>query len=279
VNSIFVTGAKGFVGSHLPGVLSFTGDLRDFDQVKKEMASVKPSSVIHLAAQSHVGYALKNPKETYEVNFLGTFHLLEALREVGFQGRFLYVSSADVYESKERPLKETDRTNPMNPYSVSKAAAEMLCLQEKAFDVIIARPFNHIGPGQNASFALPAFAKQLKAIQRGEQPPVLQVGNLETTRDFCDVRDIVRGYLLLLEKGQKGEIYNLCSGRAQQMKDVLKRLIAISGLDVTIATDPNLVRGRDQKRIVGSFNKIYQHTGWQPTIALEESLKAIWETA
>lgn len=254
------------------------GDLRDFENIKRQVDFDKPTDVIHLAAQSHVGYALENPKETYEVNFLGTFHLLQALRERGFCGRFLYVSSADVYGSSESFLTETAPVNPTNPYAVSKAAAEMLVLMEKSFTTLVARPFNHIGSGQNALFAIPSFVRQLKAISRGEQPPTLRVGNLESIRDFCDVRDIVRGYALLLDKGRAGEIYNLCSGRALRMRDVVEQLIAMSGLDVTVTVDPQLVRDRDQRRAVGSYEKLYQHTGWQPKIMLQESLKDIWET-
>lgn len=271
MDRIFITGARGFVGSHLPPSLALEGDLRDYESVKKQIAEAKPGGVIHLAAQSNVGYAIKNPRETYEVNFLGTFNLLEALKATGFKGRFLYVSSAQVYGSATAPLKESDPTNPLTPYAVSKAAAEMLCLRETAFDVIIARPFNHIGPGQSLQCAIPSFVKQLKESDR------LRVGNLESVRDFCDVRDIVRGYRLLLEKGRRGEIYNLCSGREYRLREIVDHLITLSGRAVVLESDPALLRAGEPERLFGSYEKIYNHVGWQPAIQLATSLKDIWE--
>lgn len=281
MNPIFVTGATGFAGSHLSRLCPVTplqGDLADFNNVKLQLQKANPEQVIHLAAQSHVGSSYNNPRLTYEVNFLGTFNLIEALKAIGFKGRFLYVSSADVYGIAEGlPIDEEHSCKPVSPYAVSKRAAELLCMQEKAFDIIIARPFNHIGPGQNPLFALPSFIRQLKAIQRGEQEPLLRVGNLETTRDFCDVRDIIRGYLGLLEKGLPGHVYNLCGGKEHLMRDVLAELISLSTLQVSIQEDPNLVRAQEQKRMVGSFQKIYKTLGWEPKIPLRTSLQDIWE--
>lgn len=281
MNPILVTGASGFVGSHLSPLIPiapFKGNLLDITNLKLQIEEIRPQSVIHLAAQSHVGSSYQNPRLTYEVNFWGTYNLLEALRAAGFKGRFLYVSSADVYgKAQNLPVKETHPTEPLSPYAVSKRAAELLCLQEKSFDVIIARPFNHIGPGQNAAFALPSFIKQLKAIQKGEQEPVLSVGSLESTRDFCDVRDIAKGYEALLAKGQPGEIYNLCSGQEYRMKDILEQLMLLSGITAQVRQDPALMRPGEQMRMLGSFEKIYENIGWQPKISLAESLKDIWE--
>ncbi len=275
MNPIFVTGAGGFAGSHLSSlcsVIPLQGKLADLDNLKLQLEKHKPRSVIHLAAQSHVGSSFKNPRETYEVNFLGTFNLIEALKATDFKGRFLYVSSADVYgSSKTLPIDESHDCNPRSPYAVSKRAAELLCLHEKAFDIIIARPFNHIGPGQSAHFALPSFVRQLKA------GGIMRVGNLHTTRDFCDVRDMVKGYVQLLEKGKPGEIYNLCRGEEYLIEDVLHQIIAISGRTVILEKDPLLVREGEQLRMLGSYAKIYKDTGWEPEITLSTSLEHIWE--
>ncbi|MEI6531396.1 MAG: GDP-mannose 4,6-dehydratase [Chlamydiota bacterium] len=283
MNPIFVTGASGFVGSHLSSlcpVIPMQGDLADFDNLKSQIEKHKPQSIIHLAAQSHVGSSYQNPKSTYEVNFLGTYNLVEALKASGFKGRLLYISSADVYGHAEYlPIDEVHPCNPLSPYAISKKAAELICLQEKAFDIIIARPFNHIGPGQNKLFALPSFAAQLKSIQKGEREPCLRIGNLQTTRDFCDVRDIVKGYLHLLEKGRAGEIYNLCKGEESGMAQMLEGLISLSGLKVQVEQDPFLVRPGEQPRVLGSFAKIYKDTGWKPEISLAQSLQDIWEHA
>ena len=282
MNPIFVTGASGFVGSHLSPLcpsVPFKGDVRDIEALKHQIASVQPSAVIHLAAQSNVGYAFQNPQETHAINFLGTINLINALRAANFKGRMLFISSADVYAEAKEPLTETHPCKALNPYAESKLAAEKLCLEETAFDIMIARPFNHIGPRQSPLFAVPSFAKQLKSISRGESPPLLRVGNLKTTRDFCDVRDVVRGYLLLLEKGEKGSVYNLCSGQEYLIEDILQRLIALSNIEVTLEQDSNLVRSLEQKRVLGSFAKIYKDTGWKPEISLAQSLQDIWEHA
>ncbi len=271
---LLVTGASGFVGSWLKkrtSLISTEFDITDEKAVLRGMEELCPQTVIHLAGQAHVARSLVDPEKTFAVNARGTQNVVKALQAIGFQGRLLYVSSADVYGiAQELPITEEHPVKPLNPYSDSKVAAEKVCL-ESDLDVVIARPFNHIGPGQSFDFALPSFARQLCT-------GVVNVGNLEATRDFTDVRDIVEGYLLLLEKGRSGEIYNLCSGRERSMRQVLDALIAVSGRRVEVRQDPSRLRPAEQPRMVGSSAKMVRDTGWQVSVPFEQSIQNIWES-
>jgi GDP-4-dehydro-6-deoxy-D-mannose reductase len=245
------------------------------------VASLLPDAVLHLAAQSSVAASFQDPELTFKVNFFGTFNLLQALRAVGFQGVFVYVGSADVYGATgdaDLPTNESQPLRPRSPYAVSKVAAEALCYQwsqTQSFPVVLIRPFNQIGPGQDLRFAIPQFAHQIVEIVRGRRPPRLVTGDLDVTRDFVDVRDAVRAYRMLLERGQNGEVYNLCSGQERSLRSLLHQLLAIAGVEAEMQVDPSLLRPGEQRRVVGNPAKIRTLIGWEPEIPLGTTLTDI----
>jgi GDP-4-dehydro-6-deoxy-D-mannose reductase len=300
-----VTGASGFVGRHLLERLNADGheavgtggphdvdaglpiDLRDIDTLRAAFDIAQPDVVFHLAAQAFVPRAIEAPRETYETNVIGTANVLQALREFkdrGHKVRFLFVSSAEVYGAQPppvMPLKETTAANPVNPYAASKAAGEALVLGEvRSFgvDAIITRAFNHIGPGQNERFAVPSFASQLASIAGGSEP-VMLVGNLEAKRDFLDVRDVAAAYVALAERGRSGEIYNVCSGTAASMRDILAELIRIAHVPVEVREDPARMRPVDVPLMYGDNAKLRTDTGWQPQIPLRRTLQDVFRQA
>ena len=284
--NILVTGMSGFVGSHFAQQLAAVDltehgsrvDLRDLDRVQRAVDAIAPQAVLHLAAQSQVPASVEDPRKTYEVNFFGTLNLLLALRDAGFKGTMLYVGSADVYGAvppAQLPITEQCPARPLNPYAVSKVAAEALCYQWSRaadFKIVVARPFNHIGPRQSAQFAVSDFARQIVACRQGRAPAVLRVGDIDTTRDFTDVRDIVRAYGGLLAAGRSGEAHNVCSGVERSLRDVIGAMLAASGVEMEIQVDPQRLRSVEQRRMRGSFAKLQADTGWQPEIPFEQTL-------
>jgi GDP-4-dehydro-6-deoxy-D-mannose reductase len=294
-----VTGGHGFVGTTLAGMLESAPELADWalaplpsdfqildaDATHRLVAGAAPDAVIHLAAQSFVPESFRDPEGTLRVNLFGTLNLLKALKDARFAGALLFVSSGDVYglvPEGELPISETHLPAPRNPYAVSKLAAEALCCQWAATEgmrIVVARAFNHIGPGQSDRFAIAGFAHQLADIRRGKQEPVIVTGELDVTRDFTDVRDVVSAYFALLEKGVSGERYNVCSGIERTVRSVLDRLIEIAGLDVEIRADRARTRAAEQRRTVGDAKKIHATTGWQATTPLEVSLAAMLNAA
>ena len=304
---ILVTGADGFVGRHLvaawceslpqaeiwglvhekktvdlPTPFVCTCDLRDERALHDRCREIAPDWVVHLAAQSFVPQAFADPRETWEVNLWGTFSLLEALRENHFTGRFLFVGSAEQYgkvEEVQLPIRESLPFRPHNPYAASKAAAELLCFQycqSYGLDIVIARAFNHIGPGQSPRFVVADFARQVARIEQGLQPPLLTVGNLEVTRDFLDVRDVIVAYRDLLEKGKTGEAYNICSGREVLLSGLVQTLVNFASRHIEVRVDPSRFRPVDTPRMYGSHAKLSDHTGWQPKKELTETLREIF---
>jgi GDP-4-dehydro-6-deoxy-D-mannose reductase len=292
---ILVTGSGGFVGktllqhikSYYPQAIcpqpSQKLEMRDIESIDATMLEIQPDWVIHLAAQSFVPQSFIDPHETYQINFIGTLNLLQSLKNYGFRGRMLYVGSGDQYglcDAADLPINENHPLKPRNPYAVSKVAAEMLCYQwsqTESLDIVMARPFNHIGPGQSHRFVVPGFARQVASIKLGLVPAVIETGNLHVSRDFTDVRDIVRAYTVLLEAGKAGEIYNVCSGQEIWIADILNAFIEMTGVTVDIVTNPKLIRANEQQRSCGSASKIYQHTGWLPAVTLAQSLHDILE--
>lgn len=290
--AILLTGSSGFVGKHFQKkidcipVVDNNGnpiDTRDFNKLFEFLKGNPANLVVHLAAKSFVPWSFKNPRETYEVNFFGTFNLITALKEIGFKGRMLYVGSADQYglvPEGKLPIGEETLLKPRNPYSVSKAAAEKLCFQSsqtEEYEIVMARPFNHIGPGQDENFVISDFAKQIIEIKRGLREPVIFVGDIEVTRDFTDVRDVVDAYLMLLRNGKNGEVYNVCSGRECKISDLLNKLIELSGIEATIEKDSGKLRESEQKRMVGSYKKIKNELGWEPCYSIEKTFRDILE--
>lgn len=292
--TLVLTGSDGFVGKNIQKNIFCKSlsddegevDIRDYKRVISSVSKNSPEKIIHLAAQSFIPISFKNPKETFEINFIGTLNILNALKEYNFTGKFLYIGSGDVYgvvSNTKLPLNENIELKPRNPYSVSKVAAEALCYQwsqTENFDVIMVRPFNHIGPGQSENFVVSDFAKQIIQIKLGHKNPILHVGDIDVTRDFTDVRDVVKAYQLLLEKGGNGEVYNVCSGYETSIRAIIDSLCQLAGITVEIKQDKSRIRISENKRIFGDNKKIRKITNWEPEISLIESLKDIlndWE--
>ncbi len=289
---LLITGKSGFVGSAVVSALIGSRkafvivpdecpDVRDGAAWDSFIAAVMPDVVIHLAALTFVPDSFATPKKTFEVNLLGTLNVLEALHRHGFAGRMLFVGTGDVYGAvppELLPITEETLPHPRNPYAVSKLAAESLCFQwsqSHEFDVVMARPFNHIGRGQSPSFVIPSMARQIAEIAAGKRPPAVDVGDIDVMRDFTDVRDVVQGYFALIESGQRGEIYNVCSGREHTIRDVLIALGKMAGVEFEIRQDPARLRAAEQRRIVASNEKITRATGWAPETPFDDSLEDV----
>jgi GDP-4-dehydro-6-deoxy-D-mannose reductase len=261
-------------------------DLRDAQAIRRALEHFSPDAVIHLAAITFVPESFERPHETYDVNLYGTINLLESLSREGFRGPFLYVSSGDVYgavPASALPITELHLPKPRNPYAASKLAAEAYCYQlsqTTSIRIVIARPFNHIGPGQSDRFVLPAMAKQILEIKRGRSSPMIEAGNIDVTRDFSDVRDVVRAYISLLEKGVSGEAYNVCSGTERHVGMVLREMLRMADVTALVNVAEDRIRPNEQTRHYGSNRKLCEDTGWQPRIAFEQSLRDLlhsWE--
>ena len=303
MSEVLVTGAAGFAGGFLANLLAEAGasvtgwrrpggqagsdrffhpqitwcevDLLDRGAVARALSATRPKMVYHCAGAAHVGASFGAIRGTFAANVLGTHHLLDGLRASGVSARVLITVSSLVYRESKEPLTEADAIGPATPYAVSKLAQEMLgrrSIHEDGQQVIIARPFNHTGPRQNASYAAPGFARQIALIEAGRQPPEICVGNLDTARDLHDVRDTVRAYRALVERGETGGVYNVCSGRAVRIRDVLDQLVALSRVPVTIRVDEARYRPGDNPVLVGSRHKIERETGWRPEIPLQTTL-------
>lgn len=251
------------------------------------LEDLRPDYIFHLAARSFVGPAITDPGLTLNTNINITLNLFEAVRIAGLVGqvKILNAGSSDQYgflQPQDLPVKETTPFRPGNPYAVSKIAQEMLGYQyyrSYNLHIVNTRAFNHVGPGQSAELAVGAFARQIALAEAGRIEPVVQVGNLEASRDFTDVRDIVRGYWLALaphiesHRGcQPGEAYNICSGRSYRMWDILDRLIALSRCPLQVQPDATRMRPSDIPSVRGDYSKFQQATGWEPTFQLEQSL-------
>ena len=298
MNKLLVTGLNGFVGGHLQALLSSMAnepwqflaskphDLLDCASLDAWLQDECPDAVIHLAGQTFVPEAFRDPQRTLEVNLLGTLNLLQALKRRGFSGTFLYVSSGDVYgqvAESDLPIVESLAPQPRNPYAVSKVSAELLCQQwsySEPWRIIVARPFNHIGPGQGEAFVIPSMARQLVRVRQGLQPAQLEVGDVDVTRDFLDVRDVLQAYLALLKHGRSGEIYNVCSGVEQRVRDLIMQMVNLAGVEVELVQDASRLRLSEQRRVVGCSKKLQKETGWKPGVSITETLQAVlsdWE--
>jgi GDP-4-dehydro-6-deoxy-D-mannose reductase len=289
---LFVTGIGGFVGGHLaqyvarnPDALELARvpefDLRDRATLEHVLRDAHPDLVIHLAAQSAVAQSFDDPRATYDVNFFGTLNLLEALAATRFRGRMLFVGSADAYgqvADADLPVRETQSLRPRNPYAVSKAAAEALCFQWSqmgAFEIVLARPFNSIGPGQSTRFAIADFARQIAEVSLGRRAPRLETGDLDVSRDFTDVRDVVAAHVALVTKGANGEAYNVCSGHERILREMIEQMAALAGVAIELVTDPKRLRPGEQRRMIGSPVKLERAIGWSASIPLETTLRDI----
>lgn len=283
---IVITGATGFVGTHLNrrlqqgeasdihGWSSRNVNLLDARVVDDAIERTRPSEIYHLAGASHVGESWERSTEHLQIHVLGTHHLLDAVRQHAPRCRVLVVSSGMVYRPQAGLFTEDSPIGPSSPYALSKVAEEQLALHAAAqdgLDVVIARPFNHIGPGQSARFAPPNFAKQIAAIEAGA-PPRMAIGNLETRRDFTDVRDVVNAYVAMMARGSAGRVYNVCSGVATSIRDILDDLLSMSRVAVTLEPDASRLRPNDVPSMAGSAARLTADTGWTPAISLHQTL-------
>jgi GDP-4-dehydro-6-deoxy-D-mannose reductase len=282
----FITGAGGFVGHHLRRKLEAEGDevlgvdlevdVTDVEAVTQALAAFRPDAIYHLAALAHVGDSWRDPERYLAVNAGGTEAVLEAVGRTVPQARVLLVSSSEVYgavQPEDLPLTEEAPLAPVSPYAASKVAAEHAARSAAAGGLwsVIARPFNHIGPGQSPTFAVSAFASRIIEAKR-QGSDTLVVGDLSARRDFTDVRDVVAAYRALVVAGQTGEAYNVCSGIDISMDEVVEHLLRHAGIKLRLEVDPTLLRPIEIPLLRGDASKIHGVTGWAPAISLEQSL-------
>ncbi|MBW2970726.1 GDP-mannose 4,6-dehydratase [Candidatus Woesearchaeota archaeon] len=289
-----VTGASGFAGQHLCDCLSKRGcdvsgtyhinpskrwashrlNILDKDGFKDVLAKAKPDVVFHLAGMSSVRESFENPKLCFETNVTGTKNLMESLIELKQIPKVVVVSSSEVYAPSDNSLNEISPPGPKTPYGKSKLAQEELCHQySPKAEIVILRSFTHIGPGQRDVFFMSNFAKQIAEIEAEKREPIIKVGDLCVKRDITDVRDIAAAYCLAAEKAKPGETYNVCSGKAYLLKDLLDKLIEISGIEVEVRVDKKRLRETDRKLSIGDNSKFVKATGWKPKVPIRQTMK------
>lgn len=259
-------------------------DVTNFEQIRGCVLETKPERIVHLAAQASGSESIRHPAETYRVNAGGALNVLEVARTDAPEAIVLLVGSADVYGAGApgQKIREDAPFRPMNAYALSKAAQDGLGdLYGSCYGlrVIRTRTFSHTGPGQNPRFALAGFAEQLARIHAGLAAAEIKVGNLEGVRDYGDVRDVVRAYRLLLDRGSQGEAYNVCTGHGHIMRHLLDSLCAVAGFKPTIVQDPTRVRTRDSDFLVGDPGKLEAATGWIPEVPIEKTLEDLYKEA
>ena len=306
---VLVTGAGGFVGPHLVAALRARGahvrgagigapgadvaldswveaDLAQSAGAQDAITAAAIDAVVHLAGQSSAARSFEAPDETFRANVTGTWTLLEAVRVHAHAARVLVVGTSEVYGPIEPGTRAAEDApfRPVSPYALSKAAAEQVARayhDTHGLDVVRARPFGHTGPGQTPRFVVPSFAQQVAAIEAGQAEPVLRVGNLDVTRDLCDVRDIVEGYCALLERGRRGDVYNLCRGEGVRLHDVVEQLAGMAHVSVRVEVDPARLRPADTPWLVGDASHAEHDTGWRAGRAFADTLRDVlteWRT-
>ena len=300
---ILITGAAGFVGGHLIkafaerghtlsaidlgtssifekyGVAAHQADLLDKEAIIEVLSEEKPEAVVHLAAIANVPFAWACPAKTMAVNVGGTATLLESMAEAVPTGKLLTIGSSDAYGLTAKcgePLTEDMPCQPQNPYSISKLCAEQLSIQlagKYGITVLAARSFNHFGPGQKPGFVVSDFASQVAAIERGEQEPVISVGDLTAARDFTYIDDIIAAYVAMTEQDIPTGIYNICSGKPRRIEEVLQGLLELSGRSIEVRKDPDRMRPSEVPFFVGDSTKIFEASGWQPKTDFRDGLQ------
>ena len=258
-------------------------DILDMEQIRTLLEEEKADYLFHLAAQSSVAYSWKNPTLTVDVNIKGCINLLEAIRLVEKKPRVLLIGSGEEYghiKKDECPIIEDNVVRPGNIYAATKSCQNMLGrIYSDAYglDIMMVRAFNHIGPNQTPMFVVADFCKQVADIEKGKQEPVINVGNLSAKRDFTDVRDVVKAYAKLVAGGKRGETYNVGTGHAIAIQDILNKIIAMSDEDIEVKVDPAKLRPVDVPIIEPDISKIKKEVGWEPLIPLEQTLRETLE--
>jgi GDP-4-dehydro-6-deoxy-D-mannose reductase len=303
---ILITGITGFVGSHLAEFALAKGDvevfgtvrwrspmeniehildkihlidcdLRDAAAVRNTLNKVRPDYIFHLAAQSYVPISWTAPEETLTTNIISELHLLEAMRELDLDARIQVAGSSEEYglvHENEAPITEENPLRPLSPYAVSKVAQDFMAYQyNRSYGLftVRTRAFNHTGPRRGHVFVTSNWSRQIAMIEKGKKEPVIEVGNLEARRDFSDVRDIVRAYWLSLEKGEPGEVYNIGSGKAITIQELLDLLLSLTDVDIRVHRDPERMRPSDVMLLVTDYSKFNKATGWEPEIPFEKT--------
>lgn len=304
---ILITGVTGFVGSYLieqchtqypqadifglyhqkvpsqvpamEHVILLKADITQAEDVRQALAQARPDVIFHLAAQSSVAAAWANPLQTLHVNASGTLHLLEQLRLEHATARIVLVGSGEEYGAvrpHENPIHEECPLRPINPYAVSKATQDLYGYQyfvAYGLPIVRVRSFNHFGPGQSSAFVLPSFARQIALIEAGKAEPVILVGNLQAKRDFLPVQDVIAAYLTLAEHGQPGEVYNVGSGKARSIGEILNLLLTFAKIPMHVREDPARMRPVDIPLLEADISRIQAHTAWKPTTSFESALQ------
>lgn len=306
MKKILITGINGFVGPHLVNelqkqdysiyglsrsgkselkndVVILKGDLLDLKELYRTIAEVKPDAIFHLAAQSKPGHSFKEPQETFQANVIGTINLFEVVRGLmnddrGYMPRTIVAGSSEEYglvTEDQLPLSEDAKFNPVNPYAISKVSQYYLAkmyVRAYGLDIVYAVLFSHVGPGQKEGFIIPDVCKQIVGIEEGKKEPVLLTGNLSVSRDYSDVRDFARAYGLLLENGKTGERYNICSGQATKVSEIVEKLIGMSKIKIEHTVDNSKIRPTEMPILYGNQEKFNKLTGWKTEISLDQTL-------
>ena len=298
---VLITGVSGFVGGHLARLLADRGDeilglgvlpapadlplagyakadLTLLDEVEPALGELKPGAVVNLAGQASAAKSFEDPSETFRVNTSGALVLLEAVRRAAPRARVLQIGSGESYGPQPPGTRVAEAAPfcPVSPYALSKAAADTACAayaEANDLDLVRTRSFAHTGPGQDARFVLPSFARQIAQLERGAGEPVLRVGNLEVTRDLSDVRDVVGAYAALLARGARGAAYTVCRGQGTRLADLAARLVSLSRVPMRIEVDPARVRPVDVPYLVGDPTAIATATGWQTAVSIEQTMR------
>lgn len=307
---VLITGITGFAGGHLAEALLARGDVELFglsrhgrwpepwrhlevrlqprpcdlkrvSDIEAALRDVCPERIYHLAGYANTSQSFRDVEAAWTGNLGATRGLYEAIVKWGGQPRVLFVGSGLIYGDPQREGDAFDETcvlRPASPYAASKAAADLASYQYSRFpglDIVRVRPFNHIGPRQSSQYAVAHFAKQIAAIERGTQPPILETGNLSPLRDLTDVRDMVQAYILLMERGRSGDVYNAASGMAHAMQSILDRLLALAKAKVEVRQQPGLVRAAENPTVRGNPDKLRRETGWALRFTLDQTLADI----
>ena len=297
-----IIGAAGFVGSYLihhlkndlnwevlatkmpqetiaiDDIAIYDLDILDKESIQQLLSELRPDAILHLAAQSSVGVSWKNPDLTIDVNIKGSIHVLDSIRTLDYTPRVLLIGSGEEYGHilpTETPISEDTVLRPGNIYAATKACQNMLgkiYADAYQMDIVSVRAFNHIGPNQTPIFVVADFCKQVAEIEAGLIPPVIHVGNLSAARDFSDVRDVVRAYGLLLQKGKSGETYNVGSGHAITIEEILRRILLQSKITIQVEIDEEKLRPVDVPIIEADISKLQACTGWKPEITLDQTI-------